>query len=42
MGIGPVVTVGFLDSDGEWVAVSADNPLPIVVVEETLDQEPEE
>lgn len=34
MGAGPVVTVGFLDEDGEWVAVSEDNPLPVRVVED--------
>lgn len=32
MGSGPTVTVGFLDENGEWVAVTADNPLPVRVV----------
>lgn len=42
MGLGPTITVGFLDANGEWVAVSADNPLPAVastVVEELANQE---
>ncbi len=34
MGSGPIVTVGFLDEDGEWVAVTDSNPLPVRVVPE--------
>jgi hypothetical protein len=32
MGLGPTVTLGFVGPDGQWVAVSADNPLPVVAV----------
>jgi len=39
MGSGPTVTVGFLGPDGEWVPVSADNPLPAVASEEPPDGE---
>lgn len=42
MGLGPTATVGFLDSDGEWVPVSADNPLPTAVVEVPVEDEEEE
>lgn len=29
MGMGPTVTLGFLDENGKWVPVSEDNPLPV-------------
>lgn len=30
MGLGPTATVGFTDEDGNWVPVSASNPLPSI------------
>lgn len=41
MGLGATATVGFLGLDGEWVPVSAENPLPAVAIEEPPDEEEE-
>lgn len=29
MGVGPTITLGFLDDNGDFVAISVDNPLPV-------------